>query len=119
MTDTSVPPLPQEAGWKKTVTMSLVSVVTILERRPNGHTGKASRKDLATLKPERQEPRHATLVLPVRLAELAHEATLLEKRPDIEINDDGRGRGRILQPPPRARLFADAARLAADRGGTH
>ena len=43
--------------------------------------------------PEREEPRHAVRVFPVRIAERSHEPTLLEKGPDIEIGDDGRRRG--------------------------
>ncbi|MBP2690179.1 MAG: hypothetical protein H6Q83_2366, partial [Deltaproteobacteria bacterium] len=33
------------------------------------------------------------LVFPVRIAERAHQPTLLEKSPEIEIGDDGRRRG--------------------------
>ena len=42
---------------------------------------------------EREEPRHAALVRPVRLAELPLHPALLEKGPDIEIDEDGRRRG--------------------------
>ncbi|RJQ30522.1 hypothetical protein C4565_00120, partial [Candidatus Parcubacteria bacterium] len=66
------------------------------KRRPdplNGRAGKISREDFATRNPDRQEPRHALLVLPVRLPELPEHPALLEKGADVEIGDDGRRRG--------------------------
>src|SRR5512140_529509 len=42
---------------------------------------------------EREEPGDAALVFTVLLPELLHEPTLLEKRPEVEVGDDGRRRG--------------------------